>query len=85
MGNFCTDCKFWEKDIIPRCGDTLGLCHSPAVEFAVSIDGSKVVGDYGKIWTAKFFGCIHFRESDGTIIDFGDMDIGYGDKDEDEQ
>jgi len=67
--HFCHTCTFYEKNIFTRTGESFGICHNVAVATKLAIDGKTVLGDDGIIYTEEYFGCIYWRENDGTLID----------------
>ncbi len=67
--HFCSTCLFYEKDIFQRTGDSFGICHNTTVAMKVALDGKSHLEEGGTFYTADYFGCIYWRETDGTLID----------------
>lgn len=67
--HFCHTCTFYEKNIFTRVGESFGICHNVAVATKLAVDGRSVLGEDGIIYTEEYFGCVYWREGDGTLID----------------
>lgn len=66
---FCCDCIHWEK-IFPVAGDAKGICSEPEVAMKIGIDTFSSFREGGKLWTAAYFGCVHWKKEKSTIINF---------------
>lgn len=67
--HFCHTCIFYEKDIFSRGADSFGVCRNVEVSMQVVSDGKSQLEEEGTFYTSKYFGCIYWRENDGTLID----------------
>jgi hypothetical protein len=67
--HFCHTCIFYEKDIFTRTGDKFGICSNTSVAMKVALDGKTHLEEEGTFYTAEYFGCIYWRENDGTLLD----------------
>lgn len=72
MPTFCKDCIYWEK--VAEMGMGLfGICKEPTVPDKLRLDKESSIGDSGVVWTEEYFGCIHWRKSDGVIVKLGKL------------
>jgi len=72
MSNFCCDCIHWEK-LTPIAGDAFGMCHDVSVAMNVALDGKTKLGSDGTLWTAAYFGCVHWRNRSNEVVGFDDI------------
>jgi len=64
---FCCTCTYWEK-VAPMSGSMSGLCHDTSVHMKVGLEGFSCLNQGGQFWTAANFGCIQWRENDGSLL-----------------
>lgn len=65
---FCLNCYCWEEVATKVTGDTFGICHNVAVKDKVAVDGKAHVLEEGTLWTEEYFGCLYWRENDGSLF-----------------
>lgn len=70
-GKFCCNCTNWEN--VKGSKDSQGICHDVMVASNVTIEHEKTFTQDGQLWTNGYFGCIYWRENDGSIVDFEDI------------
>lgn len=70
MSKFCCTCIYWEKVIPQIGGDDFGVCHDETVAFKVALDGKTKLGQDGMLSTQGYFGCIFWRQNDGSVVNF---------------
>lgn len=73
MGNFCITCKFYEKGILSRAGESFGICHNAAVATKVLVDGKTVLGEDGVIYTEEYFGCVYYRNHEPGLFGINEI------------
>lgn len=73
MSNFCNKCIQWEKVTPQLAGSNFGICHDVSVAMKVALDGKTHLGEDGAFWTEAYFGCVHWRENDGSLLGFDDI------------
>ena len=44
------------------------MCHDTSVAMKVALDGKTRLGSEGTLFTQSYFGCIHWRKNDGSLI-----------------
>jgi hypothetical protein len=67
MPKFCNTCIHWEK-LHPTVSSS-GICHSADVSLNVKMNYSDMNMDAeGTLWTEPYFGCVYWRENDGSLI-----------------
>lgn len=71
MGKFCHTCHSYEGGIFTRAGESFGVCHNISVSTKIVLDGNTILAEDGIIYTEEYFGCIYWRENNGTLIDLG--------------
>lgn len=73
MAKFCDSCIYWEKVVPQVSGDNFGICHNVEVAMKVAMDGKTHLAEDGALWTAQYFGCVHWRENDGSLLSTDDI------------
>lgn len=73
MSKFCNNCINWEKVIPQVSGDNFGICQDISVAMKVAMDGKTHLGEEGALWTEQYFGCIYWREDDGSLLSIDDI------------
>lgn len=68
MSQFCCECNQWEGVLPQISGDHFGMCHDTSVAMKVALDGKTKLGDQGTLFTQSYFGCIHWRKNDGSLV-----------------
>lgn len=68
MSKFCQTCIHWEKDIFTRLGGKFGICHDLLATDKIIQDRETKLTEDGTTYTAEYFGCIYWRENDGSLI-----------------
>lgn len=68
---FCYTCINWEK-VDNDANDSFGICHDVIVGMKVSVEKEDSTEE-GELWTNGYFGCIYWRENDGSIVSFKDI------------
>lgn len=72
MANFCCKCIHWEKvDLI--AAESFGVCDNVSVATKVALDGKTHLGEEGTLWTEAYFGCVYWRQNDGSLLNFEDI------------
>jgi hypothetical protein len=71
---FCCTCLHWEK-IAPVSGDQFGICQDVGVAMKVAMDGKTHLAEEGTLWTEAYFGCIYWRENDGSLLSLNDIEF----------
>lgn len=73
MSKFCYECIHWEKVIPQLSGDTFGICQSTAVGTKIAVDGKTHLDEGGALWTAQYFGCVHWNKKSNEVVNFDDI------------
>ena len=68
MSKFCKTCIYWEKVVPQVSGDNFGVCQDVSVSMKVAMDGKSHLSEEGALWTEQYFGCVYWRENDGSIL-----------------
>jgi hypothetical protein len=69
---FCCTCIHWEK-VAPIAGDAFGICHDVGVSMKVALDGKSNLSEEGTFWTEAYFGCVYWRENDGSLLSINEI------------
>lgn len=67
---FCCTCIHWEKDILTRVEEKFGICHDVIAPDKVIQDRETKINEDNTLYTESYFGCVYWRENDGSIIKF---------------
>lgn len=70
---FCCTCIHWERVVPDVAGDNFGICDNVAVATKVALDGKTHLEEEGTLWTEQYFGCIYWRENDGSLLSTDDI------------
>lgn len=72
MANFCTDCIHWER-LHPKPSTEKGICSDGSVAMHVAIEEGSGMIESGTLWTSPYFGCVYWRDNDGSLLNFDDI------------
>lgn len=72
MPTFCNKCIYWEP-VFKKSGDAFGLCKNDEVIDKVIADSATELGEDNTLFTQSWFGCVHFREHNGVLIDLSKL------------
>lgn len=64
---FCCDCIHWMKEPEVPITD-FGTCDNIQVEMKAGTNDQTILQQDGKLQTNKYFGCIHWAENDGSLL-----------------
>jgi hypothetical protein len=67
---FCCTCIHWEKDIFTRVGEKFGICHDVVAPGKIVMDTNTTLNDETILYTEEYYGCIYWRENDGSLLNF---------------
>ena len=68
---FCSTCIHWEK-IAPKPTDAFGICTDVSVAMNVNLMPKSNLSEDNVMWTTANFGCIYWREDDGSLLSTDD-------------